>query len=1057
MSEQRLVSPLLDGFQVGDPISSHDGVRCCPAIKESTDNKYIVKILSIPASQSQLDALLLAGAYQDAASALEYFKDLADGVVKEIKLHQQLARLDGFVPCEAWQVVPMDDNRLGYEVYLLTPYHRTLDRHLKKTPLTHLEAVNLGLDICAALTASRRAGHLYVDLKPSNIFIASDREFLIGDLGFLSLDSLNYAALPSKYRSGYTAPEMQDALATISDTADIYALGLIMYQVYNDGQLPAEAEDGIMAAPANADYEMAEIILKACAADPAERWQDPAQMGQALVSYMQRNTVNDVPILPPDLTPAEPEEPAEEEAAEEETVEEATEETAEETASEEDAPAEEAETEEETEAEEEPAEEEAASAEESEEETPAEEPASEEASEEAPVTEEPAEETEEVPAEETEEAEENAEEEAAPEEAAEPEALEETEETEETEESEVTEETAEPETEEESPVSEELAFIEALESDEAEPEEAEESLENAEISEETSAILAQADELAALEVPEPVVVTAPQLPEEPVEETAPEAEEDAPANASLIQELDEDEDGEDEVDIPIAIPDLAPIKKAGKKWLVTLLILALLAGAAYGGYYYYENYYLIPVESIVLDGSCDEITAEISVPLDEALLTAVCTDTYGNTVTSPVVDGKAHFQGLNPGSQYTVTLRTESFNQLVGNNTAAFTTDQQTEIVSFSATTGAEDGDVILSFTVNGFDAQNWNVEYAAEDEDAQSMTFTGHMATITGLTVGKTYTFTLSSAEDSDVQMVGQTDLEFAPSKVVLAQNVGIGSFEEDVLTLVWTAPEDAEVASWTVHCTSDGYDETLTVTEPTAQFQGIETGKTYAIEILADGMTQSSRTEITATPLTISNLEAAMVNDYTIRVTWEFAGEAPAGGWSVRYAIEGETIETLTSDTNAADLPLVIPGASYEITVQGVDTAAVSSVNFETPAASKFGGNLSYSFCVTPSADNWTHKSVKDYTTSFKASQSISMVVFNTKKTSTSGSTKVLYVVRDSDGKLLPDLCAVQSVSNKTMWNDLYFYPTLPETPSSTGTYTFELYFDGALVLSKDFKIVK
>ena len=184
MSEQKLVSPLLDGFQMGDPISSHDGVRCCPAIKENSDNKYIVKILSIPASQSQLDALLLAGAYQDAAGALEYFKDLADGVVREVKLHQQLARLDGFVPCESWQVVPMDDNQLGYEVYLLTPYHRTLDRHLKKTALTHLEAVNLGLDICAALTASRQAGHLYVDLKPSNIFIASDREFLIGDLGF---------------------------------------------------------------------------------------------------------------------------------------------------------------------------------------------------------------------------------------------------------------------------------------------------------------------------------------------------------------------------------------------------------------------------------------------------------------------------------------------------------------------------------------------------------------------------------------------------------------------------------------------------------------------------------------------------------------------------------------------------------------------------------------------------------------------------------------------------------------------------------------------------------
>ena len=96
MSEQKLVSPLLDGFQMGDPISSHDGVRCCPAIRENSDNKYIVKILSIPASQSQLDALLLAGAFQDAAGALEYFKDLADGVIKEIKLHQQLALVREF-------------------------------------------------------------------------------------------------------------------------------------------------------------------------------------------------------------------------------------------------------------------------------------------------------------------------------------------------------------------------------------------------------------------------------------------------------------------------------------------------------------------------------------------------------------------------------------------------------------------------------------------------------------------------------------------------------------------------------------------------------------------------------------------------------------------------------------------------------------------------------------------------------------------------------------------------------------------------------------------------
>ena len=83
--------------------------------------------------------------------------------------------------------------------------------------------------------------------------------------------------------------------------------------------------------------------------------------------------------------------------------------------------------------------------------------------------------------------------------------------------------------------------------------------------------------------------------------------------------------------------------------------------------------------------------------------------------------------------------------------------------------------------------------------------------------------------------------------------------------------------------------------------------------------------------------------------------------------------------------------------------------------------------------------------------------MVIFAKKDLGNSGSTKVLYVVRDADGTVLSDLCAVQSVSSKEMWQSRYFYPTLPKTPDKAGTYTFELYFDGALALRKDFKIVK
>lgn len=300
LSEPRLISPMLDDFAMGNHISDHHGVRCYPAMRNNSDNRYIVKVISVPASQVQLEALLLTGAYKTEEEALAYFETVANGVVEEVQALNKLATLDGFLPYEEYQIAPME-NSVGYEVYLLSPYKKSLARHFRKYPMTHLAAVNLGLDICAALEVCRQAGFLYADLKPDNIFIGEKQEYRIGDLGFIRLDSLKYASLPEKYRSSYTAPECADSLSTLSPSMDIYALGLILYQAYNGGKLPFEgnAPSEALVPPMYADYEMAEIILKACNPDPAERWETPVEMGQALVGYMQRNGANDTPIIPP--------------------------------------------------------------------------------------------------------------------------------------------------------------------------------------------------------------------------------------------------------------------------------------------------------------------------------------------------------------------------------------------------------------------------------------------------------------------------------------------------------------------------------------------------------------------------------------------------------------------------------------------------------------------------------------------------------------------------------------------------------------------------------------
>ena len=335
MSEPRYISPMLDGFSLGQAISDHHGVVCYPAMRDDSEKRYIVKRISLPASQVQVDALLLTGVYKDADAVCAYYEELAQGITREIQTLDTLAGQRGFVPYKDHQIVPMEQG-VGYEVHLISRYRMTLERHLRRNPMTHLSAVNLGIDMCAALAVCREAGWLYVDLKPENIYLFNDQEYRIGDLGFQEMDMLAYSSLPERCRSIYTAPEVADAYSSLNATMDTYALGMVLYQVYNNGLLPytnaqeqAEWLEKLrsgepMPAPVCADADMSAIITRAIAPDPADRWQTPAEMGHALISYMQRNGADDIPLVPPAPEPEpEPEPEVVETPTEEPVVEEA--------------------------------------------------------------------------------------------------------------------------------------------------------------------------------------------------------------------------------------------------------------------------------------------------------------------------------------------------------------------------------------------------------------------------------------------------------------------------------------------------------------------------------------------------------------------------------------------------------------------------------------------------------------------------------------------------------------------------------------------------------------
>lgn len=1008
MSEPALISPLLDGFVMGDPISEHDGVRCCPAMELETDKKYIVKVISIPAKQEKLAALMLAGAFSDRESAIAYFKELADDVVQEAQLLQKLSRFEGFVPYEKWQLVPMDPEA-GYDVYLLSGYRPTLQTQLERNDMTHLAAVNLGLDLCAALSVCRRFGYLYADLQPNNVYICNSGEYRIGDLGFISLASLPYASLPEKYHSAFTPPEISDAYSALNATMDTYAVGMILYMAYNDGLLPEPGD--VLHAPKYADHELATIILKACDQNPDVRWQDPMQMGQALINYLQRNSVNDTPIVPPPA-PVEPEESAEAEPDETADplntadviaqVDEALDSV----------------------------------------QAPEHEDAGEEVSEEIPeveINEDPT----------TEEISEASETVETPEDAV------------------STEETAQ------MPGEVSVEDVEPKSDNEDGTKEAPESEETSALSE-TEQMLAQADDLIAHETPSPVVapepieVSLPDPQETPIEETqAPdEAPQDTEAdNTRQPQETPEAENAPEEPSE--SEPPTAPVKKQHKGLLVSLISSILLLAMLLGGYLFYNRYYLQTIDDLTVSGNEDQLTIRVETNTDHALLTVLCTDTYGTTQSADVVDGFASFEGLSAGMNYKIQVRISGFHQLTGTTTATYTTSQLTTISDFNASIGNDDGSVILSFTVQGPDVQQWIVHYGVPgDSEVPEMTtiFAGHIATISGLMVGKEYTFTLEPA--SSLYLSGETSLTFVPTNVITAENLQILGFKDGGLHITWSVPEGETVQKWSVRCYNDSYDQTVTTDAPSVILSGLDNAASYTIEVTADGMTVNARTFLSAGSITLQNIQMDDTDAGKLKLSWTYEGNAPDGGWLVLYSLDGMDSQVIQCATAEATIFPLVPGSNYTISIQCANGATTfgGECSYAVPSAEDFSGygvnneTISLKMCITPTKENWDRWDVKDsdFTTSFASgvSASFTMRLLNSYNTS-DDEIITLYVIRDEQGKLVS--VANESRSWTNMWYQSRGKLTIPFMPKDAGNYTVEIYFNFAHVTTQEFTITE
>jgi serine/threonine protein kinase len=162
-------------------------------------------------------------------------------------------------------------------------------------------ARQVGLDVLGALEAAHRTGVIHRDVKPGNILLSAtvDGPVKVSDFGIAKstddrslTDPNGLAGTPA-----YLSPE-RIAGEPATPSSDIYSLGVVLYEALA-GRKPYDGETSLAIALAvhmggaptllellpDIDPVLADVIDRAIAADPADRWESASAMAAALRAW----------------------------------------------------------------------------------------------------------------------------------------------------------------------------------------------------------------------------------------------------------------------------------------------------------------------------------------------------------------------------------------------------------------------------------------------------------------------------------------------------------------------------------------------------------------------------------------------------------------------------------------------------------------------------------------------------------------------------------------------------------------------------------------------------
>ena len=244
----------------------------------------------------------ISGTYYSAMKVLslpETDQKLVNDVGVELALMEKLKGNSFIVSYEDHRIVQRTDGT-GWTVLIRMELLAPLTKYCSSKDFIEEDVIKLGIDICSALEICQQENIIHRNIKTNNIFVSHYGNYKLGDFGLAQNFDVSHIDSVSKDMLTYMAPEVYRG-ETYDLSIDIYALGLIMYRLLNNGRAPFVSADLIeiresdlidantrrlngesLPRPANASEGMAQIIAKACAYNSQNRYHSPTDLKLAL-------------------------------------------------------------------------------------------------------------------------------------------------------------------------------------------------------------------------------------------------------------------------------------------------------------------------------------------------------------------------------------------------------------------------------------------------------------------------------------------------------------------------------------------------------------------------------------------------------------------------------------------------------------------------------------------------------------------------------------------------------------------------------------------------------